>query len=95
VVYSLKARVMVSQQPAITRQQPVNNNREVAFSVWPMPMAVHATMEYVMPPLNNNHIATEKQRFIHGLCRDVISRTVCEVSQSVSQSVSGVESVCE
>jgi hypothetical protein len=34
-----------SQQPAVTRQRPVNNNRGRVFSEQSVPMAEHATME--------------------------------------------------
>jgi hypothetical protein len=59
------------------------------FSAWSVPMAAHATMEHVMPPLSNNRTATDERCFLRGPCRDVISRTVSE------ESVSGVESVGE
>jgi hypothetical protein len=42
--HSLKARIMETQQLAVTRQQSVNNNRGMVFSVQSMPMAVHATI---------------------------------------------------
>jgi hypothetical protein len=48
VAYSLKARIMVSQKPAVTRQRSVNNNREIVFSAQSVSMAAHATMEHVM-----------------------------------------------
>jgi hypothetical protein len=41
-------------------------------------MAVHATVDYVMPLLSSNHTATEVRCFLHGPCRDVINRTVSE-----------------
>jgi hypothetical protein len=33
-------------------------NRGIAFSAWSVPMAVHATLEYVNPPLSNNCTVT-------------------------------------
>jgi hypothetical protein len=76
VAYSLIARTVESQQPAVTRQRPVNNNKETVFSAQYVPIASHATMEYVMPSLNNNCTATEEQYFLRGPCRDVISRII-------------------
>jgi hypothetical protein len=58
--YSLKARIVDLQQPAVTKQRPVNKNRDMEFSVQSLPMAVDATMEYVMPLLSNNCTATEE-----------------------------------
>jgi hypothetical protein len=55
-----------SKQPAITRQWPVNNNRGVALSAQSVPMAVHATMEYIMPLLNNNYTATGERCSLRG-----------------------------
>jgi hypothetical protein len=70
----------------------------MAFSVQSVPMAAHATMEYIMPPLSNNRNATEEQCFLCGPCQDVISRRVSEelLTQSVSEveSVSGLVSEC-
>jgi hypothetical protein len=54
VAYSLKARIVESQQPAVTRQRPVKNNRRMVFSAHSVPMATRTTTEYVMPTLNNN-----------------------------------------
>jgi hypothetical protein len=69
------------------------------FYARPVPMAAHATVEYVMPPLNNIRTTTEERCFISGPCRDVISRTVNEelvsqwsgVSRFVSDQVSELE----
>jgi hypothetical protein len=66
VPYSLKARILESQQLAVTKQQPVNN-RGIVFSVQYMLMAAHTAMEYVMPSLSNNCIATMEQYFLHTL----------------------------
>jgi hypothetical protein len=74
VFYSLKARIVESQQPAITRRRPVNN-RVMVFSAQSMPMAAHATMVYVMPSLSNNCTATEEGCFLCCPCRGVIRRT--------------------
>jgi hypothetical protein len=60
LAYSLKARIVESQQLAVTRQQPINN-RGMVFSAQAMLMASHATMEYVMPLLSSNCTATEEQ----------------------------------
>jgi hypothetical protein len=60
VAYSLKAKIVESEQPAVTRQRPVNN-RGMVFSALSVAMAAHATMEYVMPSLSNNCTATEEQ----------------------------------
>jgi hypothetical protein len=40
VVYSLQARIVVSQQPAVSRQRPVNN-RGIVFSAQSVQMAAH------------------------------------------------------
>jgi hypothetical protein len=87
VAYSLKAKTVESQQPAVTKQRPVNNNRGM-FLARSMPMATHATMECVVPPLSSNCTATEEWCFLCGPSRDVISRTVSEelASQSVEWS---------
>jgi hypothetical protein len=37
VAYSLKARIVESQRPAVTRQRPVNNNRGMVFSAQCVP----------------------------------------------------------
>jgi hypothetical protein len=71
---------MEAQQTDITRQEPINN-RGIVFSERSMLMSEHATMEYVMPPLNT---VTEEWCFLCSPCRDVISR---EVSKSVSELV--------
>jgi hypothetical protein len=73
VAYSLKARIVESQQPIVTRKQSVNNNRGMVFSVQSVPMAEH-TIEYVMPSVSNNCTATEEWCFLLGPCRYGISR---------------------
>jgi hypothetical protein len=78
VVYSIKAGIVESQQSAVTRRRPVNNNREIVTFTLTVPMAVHAIMEYGMPPLSNNYTATEERCFLHGPCRDLISRAVIQ-----------------
>jgi hypothetical protein len=75
VAYLLKARIVESQQPAITRQRPENNNRGVVFFVQSVLMAVHTTVEYIMPLLSNNCTATDEQCFPCSLRQGVISRT--------------------
>jgi hypothetical protein len=42
VEYLLKARIVESQQLANTRQQPINNNRGIVFSLQSVPMAANA-----------------------------------------------------
>jgi hypothetical protein len=67
VAYLIKARIVKSQQPAITRQLPVNNNnnnnRGILFFAQTVPMAMHAMVEYVMPLLNNNFTAARNGVF--------------------------------
>jgi hypothetical protein len=75
VIYLVKARIVESQQVAVTRQWPVNNNRGMVFSVEPMLMAVHTIVEYIMPSLSNNFTATQERCFLRGLCQVVISRS--------------------
>jgi hypothetical protein len=58
----------------ITRQQPINN-KEMVFSVQFMSMAAHTTMEYIIPSLSNNCMATEERCFLRGPWRYVISKT--------------------
>jgi hypothetical protein len=53
VAYSLKARIVESQQPDVTRQQPINN-RGMVFSAQSILMAAHARIKYVIPLLSNN-----------------------------------------
>jgi hypothetical protein len=55
-----------SQQPAITRHRPVNNDRGMVFSAQSVPMAVHSTMEHVMPSLSNSYSAKEERCFLYG-----------------------------
>jgi hypothetical protein len=74
VAYSLKAKIMESQQPAVTRQRPINNNIGMVFPAQSVAMAAHEIMEYVMPSLSNNCTATEEQFYLRGPCRNVISR---------------------
>jgi hypothetical protein len=78
LAYSLKARIMESEQPAFTRQRPVNNNRGMVFCARSVPMLEHVTVNYVMPPLSDNRTATEERCFLRGSCRDVVSRIVSE-----------------
>jgi ATP/ADP translocase len=68
VAYSLKARIVESQQLAIIRQRPINNNRGMVFSAQFVLMAGHATVEYIMPSLSSNCTVTEEWCFLHGLC---------------------------
>jgi hypothetical protein len=86
VAYSLKSRTVELQQPAVTRQVPVNK-RGMVFSARSVLMAAHATMEYIIPPISNNCTAKEEQCFLRGPCRDVISRIVSEALVKWSQSV--------
>jgi hypothetical protein len=58
VAYSLETRIVESQQQAVTRHQPIQNNREIAFSEHVMPMAAHASMEYIMLLIRYNCLAT-------------------------------------
>jgi hypothetical protein len=69
--YSLKARIVESQRPAIARQPLVNNNRGV-FSALSLPMVAHATMEYSMPLLSNICTTTGERYFLFGPCQDYI-----------------------
>jgi hypothetical protein len=57
---SLKASIVESQQLAVTRQRPLIKNRRMAFYAQSMPMAAHATLEYVMLSLSNNCTAIGK-----------------------------------
>jgi hypothetical protein len=68
-----------SQQPAVTRQLPVNFNRRIVFSAQSVPMAAHVTMDYVMASLNNNYIATEERCFLRGPCRELLGFNRCEL----------------
>jgi Fe-S-cluster-containing hydrogenase component 2 len=74
VTYSLKARIVGSQQPAVTRQRSTNNSRGIVFSTQSMPMSVHATLENVIPSLSNNYTVTEERCFLCGACLDYIMR---------------------
>jgi hypothetical protein len=87
VAYSLKVRTVESQQPAVTRQRLVNNNREMIFPARSVPMAVHTIMDCIIPPISNNFTAKEEQCFLRGPYRDVKSRTVSEESVKLSQLV--------
>jgi hypothetical protein len=69
VAYSLKARTVETQQPAVTKHGSVNNNRGMMFPGRSVPMATHATMEYVMPLLSSNRTATEERRFMGSVQR--------------------------
>jgi hypothetical protein len=65
VVYSFRERD-VTHSSWHYRQQHVNKNRGMVFSVQSMLMTVHATMEYATPSLSNNCTAKEEHFF---LCR--------------------------
>jgi hypothetical protein len=56
--------------------RPLLGNGGMVFSAQSVPMAAHATVEYVMPSLSNSCCATEERCFLRGPCRDVISRTL-------------------
>jgi hypothetical protein len=73
VAHSLKARIVESQQLAVTMQRPLNN-RGMVFSAQSVLMAAHAAIEYIIPLLSNNFTATEEQCFLCSPCQDVISR---------------------
>jgi hypothetical protein len=60
-----------SQQPAVVRPWPINERRMV-FSAQCMPIAAHATMEYVMPLLSKNCTETEERCFLCVPCRGYI-----------------------
>jgi hypothetical protein len=66
--YSLKARIVESQQLAVTRQQPLNNNRGMVLSAQFVPMDSHTTVEYIIPILSNGCTATEMWCFLYGSC---------------------------
>jgi hypothetical protein len=66
-----------TQQPAITGQRPVNN-KGIVYSAQSVLTAVHATVEYFMPPLSNNCTVTEEWCFLRGPCRDVIRKAVSQ-----------------
>jgi hypothetical protein len=82
VAYSLKARIVEPQQPAVTRQRNVNKNRGVVFSARCVPMSAQAAMEYVMSSLSSSCTAADERCFLRVPCRDFISRTI---SESVSE----------
>jgi hypothetical protein len=67
VAFSLNARIVESQQLAVTMQQPVNN-RGMVFSAQSVLMAAHATVEYVMPLLSNKCTAREEQYLLCSPC---------------------------
>jgi hypothetical protein len=83
VPYSLKARIVESQQPAVTRQRQVDSNRGM-FSTQSVPMTAHTTEEYVMQLLSNNRTPTEKRYSLRGTCRSYIMSPVLESSQLVT-----------
>jgi hypothetical protein len=76
VAYSLKARTVKSQQPAVTRQQPVNNNKGMVFSPKSVYIVMHATKEYFLPLLSNNLNLTEEVCFLRGSYRDILCETI-------------------
>jgi hypothetical protein len=45
VAHLLKARIVESQQPAITRHWPVNSNKGIVFSAQSVLVAAHTTMK--------------------------------------------------
>jgi hypothetical protein len=71
LAYSVEARVVESQQPAVARQWPLNNNIVMVLSA--LLIAEHATMEYAMPSLSYNCTATEERYFLCGPCRSYIN----------------------
>jgi hypothetical protein len=52
VAYSLKTRIVESQQLGVTIQRPLNN-RGMVFSVHSMPMVAHAAIEYIIPSITD------------------------------------------
>jgi hypothetical protein len=78
VAYALKARIVETQQPAVTRQRPVNKNRRMAFSAEFVPMAAHATMQYVMPSLSNNCTTREERHFLGNACEMLSAEQVSQ-----------------
>jgi hypothetical protein len=68
VACSLKARIVESQQPTVTRPRFVNKNRGMVFSAQSVPMAAHTIVEYVIQSLSNNCTATEEQCFLRSPC---------------------------
>jgi hypothetical protein len=71
VAYSLKARTVESQQPAVTRQRPVNK-RGMVFSVQSVQMSAQETVEYIVQSLIDNCTATEERCFLCSPCRRCI-----------------------
>jgi hypothetical protein len=48
LAYSLKAKIVESQLPAVTGQRPLNsNNKGMVLSAQSVPIAAYETMEYV------------------------------------------------
>jgi hypothetical protein len=83
VAYTLKARIVKSQQPAMTRQRPVNKKR-VLFSGQSVPIPALEPMKYVMQSVSKNTIETEKRGFLNGPCTYVISRiSIIKIQMSV------------
>jgi hypothetical protein len=56
----LIARILEMQQPVFIRQWLVNNGRRGVFSEQSVLMALHVTVEYVIPLLSNNFITTKQ-----------------------------------
>jgi hypothetical protein len=53
-------REISNYKSAVTRQRRVNDKRGMVFCAQSVPMGEQATMEYIIPPLSNNCIATEE-----------------------------------
>jgi hypothetical protein len=72
VAHSLKEKIVEPQQPAVIRQRPANNKREMVFSAQSVIVAANATMEHVMPSLSNTYTATKQRCSLCGPCRGYI-----------------------
>jgi hypothetical protein len=72
VAYSLKERTVESQQPAISRQRPINSRNGVFCVVRADGCARNNGI--VMPPLSNKCSATDELCFLRSPCQNVISR---------------------
>jgi hypothetical protein len=76
---------VVACRPVASNDHEISNCTTaiaMVFSVRSVPMAAHATLEYITPLLSNNCTAAEKRCFLCGPCPDVISRTVSKESVS-------------
>jgi hypothetical protein len=71
--FRVSFRSYIVARTPVARQRVGNGG--IVFSAESVWIYSHATVEYVIPPLSKNCIATEERYFLRGPCRGVIERS--------------------